>query len=377
MCTSGKQRKRCNCCLKASSEQLYPQTNSFPHSQKQGLKKDSTISLQLSSSRNGFYSLEKRLKMSNCTLNITTGIQTFQLAALIPTFILGVPGNIYVLVTFCRLPRNTWTYMNIYISNMAIADCVVLVLLPVRFASNIWESSYFWDQIRELCFLLVSVYYVNMYVSIFTVTAISVVRYVAIKYPLKAREILGCRKALVVCALIWLVTCSLSATFHYVDKPEENKSIKCFQKNKERELPLSFILVLNIVGFLVPFLIMLFCSVRVIFKLRKQLNIGSRVEKFQCMFIIAANLIVFVVCFFPIHFGFFFKYITQAYNHACDAQFFAHNFLHGAMCVSSMNCAFDCFSYYFATKTSWKLCTSKQAAREEYECNYNRVAQSL
>ncbi|XDV23005.1 hypothetical protein PO909_027741 [Leuciscus waleckii] len=100
-----------------------------------------------------------------------------------------------------------------------------------------------------------------MYVSIFTVTAISVVRYVAIKYPMKSRDILSRRNALVVCALIWLVTCSFSAAFHHVDDPKNGKTIKCFQKNKEEVLPLSFILVLDIVGFLVPFLIMLFLRV--------------------------------------------------------------------------------------------------------------------
>ncbi|XP_048038078.1 G-protein coupled receptor 55 [Megalobrama amblycephala] len=317
--------------------------------------------------------------MSNCTLNITTGIQNLQLASLIPSFILGVPGNIYVLVMFFRRPRADWTYMNIYITNMAIADCIVLVLLPIRIASyyeNTWILSKFWDQTnKELCYVLVSVYYVNMYVSIFTITAISVVRYVAIKYPMKARIILSRRNALVVCALIWLVTCSFSAAFHHVDDPKNNTTIKCFQKNKEEELPLAFILVLNIVGFLVPFLIMLFCSVRVIYMLRKQLEIGSRSEKMiQCMFIIAANLIVFVVCFFPVHFGFFWKYIAQAYGHSCDAQSFAHNFVHFAMCVSSMNCALDCFSYYFATRTSWILCCTKKTERkEEYECEYNKV----
>uniref|UniRef100_A0A9J7XEG8 G-protein coupled receptors family 1 profile domain-containing protein n=1 Tax=Cyprinus carpio carpio TaxID=630221 RepID=A0A9J7XEG8_CYPCA len=284
-----------------------------------------------------FSSISVRLKMSNCTLDITAGVQNFQ---------------------------THWTYMNIYISNMAIADCVVLVLLPVRIASYIWDSSGLSDQKhKELCYVLVSVYYVNMYVSIFTVTAISVVRYVTIKYPLKTREILCCRNALVVCALIWLVTCSLSVVFHRVDEPEKNATIKCFQKNKEKELPLIFILVLNIMGFLVPFLIMLFCSVMVIFKLKKELEIGARCEKLQCMFIIAANLIVFVICFFPIHFGFFLKYVMQANRYDCDAQFFAHNFVHSAMCVSSMNCALDCFSYYFATKTSWKLCTSKKQVR--------------
>uniref|UniRef100_A0A8C2B425 G-protein coupled receptors family 1 profile domain-containing protein n=1 Tax=Cyprinus carpio TaxID=7962 RepID=A0A8C2B425_CYPCA len=318
----------------------------------------------------------KRLKMPNCTLNITAGVQNFQIAALVPTFILGVLGNIYVLVTFCRRPRADWTYMNIYITNMAIADCVVLVLLPVRIASYGWERSRLWDQTnKELCYVLVSVYYVNMYVSIYTVTAICVVRYVAIEYPLKAREILCCRNALLVCALIWLVTCSSSAAFHRVDEPEGNTTIKCFQKNKAGVLPLTFILVLNINGFLVPFLIMLFCSISVIVKLKKQLEIGSHSEKIQCMFIIVANLIVFIVCFFPIHFGFFFKYVTQAYDHSCHEQFIAHNFVHGAMCVSSMNCALDCFSYYFATRTSWKLCSAKQSTNKEDECDYNTVAQ--
>ncbi|XP_059399443.1 G-protein coupled receptor 35 [Carassius carassius] len=323
--------------------------------------------------------------MSSCTLNITTGIQNFQLVALIPTFILGVPGNIYVLVMFCRRPRTKWTYMNIYISNMAIADCVVLALLPVRIASYFWVDLVLNDQkYKELCFVLVSAYYVNMYVSIFTVTAISVVRYVAIKYPLKAREALCCRNALVVCVLIWLVTCSFSAAFHRVDEQkdndkfkdnDDNDTFKCFQKNKKTALPLSFILSMNIIGFLVPFLIMLFCSLRVIFKLKKQLGIGSRCEKLQCMYIIAANLTVFVICFFPFHFGFLLKHLLEVHGHDCDAQFFAHNFVHGAMCVSSMNSALDCVSYYFATKSSWKLCFSKQTTSEEYECNYNRVTQ--
>ncbi|KAK7126381.1 hypothetical protein R3I94_017762 [Phoxinus phoxinus] len=315
--------------------------------------------------------------MSNCSLNISTGIQSLQLA-FIPTFILGVLGNIYVLVMFYRRPRADWTYMNIYITNMAIADCVVLVLLPIRIASyyeNTWEFFKLWDQSnKELCYVLVSVYYVNMYVSIFTVTAISVVRYVAIKYPMKSRNILSCRNALVVCALIWLVTCSFSAAFHRVDDPKHNNTIKCFHKNKEEELPLAFILVLDIVGFLVPFLIMLFCSVRVIYTLRKQLEIGSRGEKLQCIFIIAANLVVFVVCFFPVHFGFFFKYIAQAYKYSCDVQSFAHNFVHFAMFVSSMNCALDCFSYYFATKTSWILCCANKTRNDKHECDYRKVS---
>lgn len=321
--------------------------------------------------------------MSNgtCNLTITDGVKSLQLVTSIPTFILGVLGNIYVFVMFYRRPRKDWTNMMIYITNMAIADCVVLMILPIKIASyyeasqnetlqaesTLWKSSN-----KELCYFLVSLYYVNMYVSIFTMTAISVVRYVAIKYPLNSRDILSRKKGLVVSALIWVVICSLSAVFHYVDNPSNNTTdFKCFQKNQEEALPLSFILVLTIVGFLLPFLIMLYCSAKIILTLRKQLNIGFRSEKIQCIFIITANLIVFVICFFPIHFGFLFKFILEKSSSDCDMQVFAHNFVHGAMCFSIMNCGLDSFSYYFANKTKWNTCGMNQGNYQTGD--YDRV----
>nr|XP_055074356.1 G-protein coupled receptor 55-like [Misgurnus anguillicaudatus]XP_055074357.1 G-protein coupled receptor 55-like [Misgurnus anguillicaudatus] len=296
-----------------------------------------------------------------CNLNITQGIQNLQLATAIPTFIVGVVGNIYVFVMFCRRPRKDWTYMMVYIMNMAIADCVVLLMLPVRIVSYYEDSrkiSKLWDHSnKELCYVLVSIYYVNMYVSIFTMTAISVVRYVAIKYPIRARSVLSCKKALLVCVLIWVITCSLSACFHYVDKNEDKTTnFKCFQKNKAKPLDMSFVLVLVIVGFLLPLLIMLYCSSKIVYTLQKQLDVGSRSEKIQCIFIITANLIVFVICFFPVHFGFLYKFLLQEHKYSCDAQNFAHNFVHVAMGLSIMNSGLDCFSYYFANKTTWNMC---------------------
>ncbi|XP_051550707.1 platelet-activating factor receptor-like [Myxocyprinus asiaticus] len=299
--------------------------------------------------------------MVNCTVYVTDPILNLQKATSIPTFILGMLGNIYVLLMFCRRPRSEWNYMKIYITNMAIADCVVLVILPIK----IHYYNIPWTYPKGVCNFLLSVYYVNIYVSIFTMTAISVVRFVAIKYPMKAREILCCRNALVVCVLIWIVICSFS-TFYFV-KDSDNDKTMCFQRTKEG-LSLLFILLLIMVGFLLPFLIMLFCTIKIIYTLRKQLEIGSRCEKIQCIFIISANLIVFVICFFPIHFGYLFKYMAK--DHSCDVQFIAHNFLHGAFCISNMNCGLDSFSYYFATKTSWDMCCMNQTRKEGNECDY-------
>lgn len=305
-----------------------------------------------------------RLKMSNCTLNITNTVLNLQTVTSIPTFILGVLGNIYVLVMFCRRRRADWTYMNIYITNMSIADCVLLVFLPVKIH---YYDRPLEDELKGLCNCVLSVYYINMYVSIFTVTAISVVRYVAIKYPLKARQIFSRANALVVCVLIWFTIGCISPVYFVTDS--SNDKTMCFQRVRQG-LSLPFVLLLIIVGFLLPFMIILYCSVSIIYTLRKQLDIGSRTEKIQCMFIITANFIVFVICFFPVHLGYFVKYVVQydygaKNNYSCSDKQLAHNFLHSTLSISSMNCGLDCFSYFFATKTSWNMCRANQNEKED------------
>ncbi|XP_056615627.1 G-protein coupled receptor 35.1 [Triplophysa dalaica] len=289
----------------------------------------------------------------DCNLNVTNNTLILHKVTSIPTFILGLLGNIYVFVIFSRRPRKEWTNMMIYITNMAIADSVVLAILP--FMIHFYNSK-LPPEFKAICNIVLSLFYVNMYVSIFTVTAISVVRYIAVKFPLKAREILSRRSALVVCGLIWLVMLCFCPI--YFLKDSGNDKTMCFQRVKE-SLSLHFILLLTVVGFLLPFLIVLFCSIKIICTLRKRLDVGHRSEKLQCMFIIAANLIVFVICFLPIHFGFILKYIAQSYDFSCDAQVFAHNFVHVAMFVSIMNCGLDSFCYYFATKTTWNICGTK------------------
>ncbi|RXN37288.1 G- coupled receptor 55-like protein [Labeo rohita] len=310
----------------------------------------------------------------NCTVQTSEAVHEFQKVTSIPTFILGVLGNIYVLVVFCRRPRAKWTYMNIYITNMAIADLTLLTFLPFKIH---YYDRPLQDDLKALCNFALWNNYVNMYVSIFTITAISVVRYVAIKYPMKARNIFSCRSALVVCGLIWFIICSISPVYFVTDS--NNDKTMCFQRVKVA-LSLHFVLLLIIVGFLMPFLIMLFCSVRVVCTLRKQLDVGTRSEKLQCIFIIVANFIVFVICFLPVHVGYFVKNILQNKytvaedDNSCYYKQIAHDFLHVAICISNMNCGLDCFSYFFATKTSWNMCCMNKSTNNKGEFTTNRVS---
>ncbi|XP_028650206.1 G-protein coupled receptor 35-like isoform X1 [Erpetoichthys calabaricus] len=291
---------------------------------------------------------KKKMNTSNCNLTLTDGVHLFQMVFYIPVFILGLIFNISALVMFFWKQKN-WTDTLIYLTNLSISDCILLFALPFKMHSynTEWEAT-----TLSFCQFLVSSYYVNMYVSILTVTVISIVRYVAIKFPFKAKTIQSRRKAIIVCILLWLTVCSLSAVFHLVDTPEKNTTqIKCFQKNTSKPLPLSFILVLEIVGFFGPFLIITFCSVQIICTLSKYNAMSSGRERTKSIRIIAANFVVFLVCFAPFHLGFLFKFLVETLRpNNCQLLQGFHTFVHIASCIANANCCLDVFCYYFILK---------------------------
>lgn len=130
---------------------------------------------------------------------------------------------------------------------------------------------------------------------------------------------------------------------------------RCFQKNSEQPLPLSFIVVLVLVGYLLPLLIMTFCSVKVIRTLvRRDVCGSSHPERKQSVRIIAANMAVFVVCFSPVHFGYLLKFLNETHwPWDCGRLQFSHSLVHVGSSLASTNCFLDSFSYYFLATSSW------------------------
>ncbi|KAF5897306.1 G-protein coupled receptor 55-like, partial [Clarias magur] len=103
---------------------------------------------------------------------------TFQRVAYTPVFILGLVLNASALWCFTRIPQ--WTDTHIYMLNLLLADLLLTLFLPIRIF-----DSYCPITPRTFCTFLICVHYSNMYVSIFTITAISIHRYVAVMFPMQ------------------------------------------------------------------------------------------------------------------------------------------------------------------------------------------------
>ena len=111
-----------------------------------------------------------------------------------------------------------------------------------------------------------------MYGSIFTVTAISVQRFLAVRFPFYARRAGSKKGAACVCVAIWLVIAGVCLAFREDNAPENFHS--CFERSQP--LPLDFLMSLELLGYVVPLLTMLLCSSQTIYILdRKSTRLNS------------------------------------------------------------------------------------------------------
>uniref|UniRef100_A0A3P8XQZ8 G-protein coupled receptors family 1 profile domain-containing protein n=1 Tax=Esox lucius TaxID=8010 RepID=A0A3P8XQZ8_ESOLU len=268
----------------------------------------------------------------------TTGNQTlschmdiFEGVAYAPVFLVGLVLNIVALSVFFA-KRATWTGTHIYMLNLSVADCALILFLPFR----IYDSFLCLSNLN-LCSILISIHYINMYASIFTVTAISIHRYVAVKFPFQTRAWHSKKGARVVCGAVWIIVLAISIMFSIANSPSQLSS--CFERREN--ISLGWLVVLGVLGYLAPLFIMLFCSILIILVLLKKKNEDTTSDK-NIVGIVTANLIVFVICFTPIHVGYLLMYLGDNY------------ILHGVWLVckwiTSTNCFLDSISYYFLLK---------------------------
>lgn len=125
--------------------------------------------------------------------------------------------NIHPLGLSCRA-RRTWhfflsfrytkmkTATNIYIFNLALADALVTTTMPFQSAVYLMNSWPFGD---VLCKIVISIDYYNMFTSIFTLTMMSVDRYIAVCHPVKALDFRTPLKAKIINICIWLLASSV------------------------------------------------------------------------------------------------------------------------------------------------------------------------
>ncbi|XP_061454738.1 kappa-type opioid receptor [Rhineura floridana] len=239
--------------------------------------------------------------------NISPAIPIIITAVYSMVFVVGLVGNSLVMFVIIRYTKMK-TATNIYIFNLALADALVTTTMPFQSTEYLMNSWPFGD---VLCKIVISIDYYNMFTSIFTLTMMSVDRYIAVCHPVKALDFRTPLKAKIINICIWLLSSSVGISAIVLGGTkvrEDTGSTECSLQFPDKDYVWwdNFMKICVFVfAFIIPVLIIVVCYTLMILRLKSvRLLSGSREKDRNLRRITRLVLVVvavFIICWTPIH----------------------------------------------------------------------------
>ncbi|XP_017313870.1 leukotriene B4 receptor 1 [Ictalurus punctatus] len=210
-------------------------------------------------------------------------------------FVVGTPGNLLVVWTIMRHVKQR-SHTLLLIMHLAVADMLVVVTLPLWIYSLAWS----WVFGEAACKAMVYVIYACMYASVFLITIMSVERYLAVRYPFKMLHWKDSNAMNLILAGGWTLALilGLPAIFtQSVDESMDGVQHCFFSEFGSVALEVFCACLETLIGFVIPFLTLAVCYVKVASQLRQM----HRKNKQKSAFLISAVVVAFALCWLPHH----------------------------------------------------------------------------
>ena len=226
-------------------------------------------------------------------------------------FVMGVGGNLVVLYVILA-NKHMRTTVNIYLVNLAASDILLcLVALPLT-PTSLFAGRWVFGEGEALCKLLHSSPTACVYMSTFTLTAIAVNRYRAVFYPFSAHTNTVARTILIiVCIDLSSILITLPEGVISEIVRDDHGNLYCTEKLPDG-LRMVYGSFLTITQFVIPFVTIIICYTRIMFKLQQRdiemsesmttnqmVDEAARTSKMNKMLISIA--VIFALCWLPIN----------------------------------------------------------------------------
>ncbi|XP_013912539.1 PREDICTED: galanin receptor type 2-like [Thamnophis sirtalis] len=219
-------------------------------------------------------------------------------------FLLGTVGNSLVLAVLLQNSQRGCNQTHLFIFNLSLADFFFIVFC-VPFQATIYSTEG-WVFGAFMCKVVHFLIYLTMYASSFTLAAVSVDRYLAIRYPLHSRELRTAYSAVMTTAIIWGLSMIFSGPYlsyyHLVRWEESYICMPGWEGWKRKILETSTF----VFGYIIPAVIVCLSYCRTI----KHLWISvdplmdmseSKKSKWKVTKMIIVVTILFCFCWLPYH----------------------------------------------------------------------------
>ncbi|XP_033499385.1 B2 bradykinin receptor-like isoform X1 [Epinephelus lanceolatus] len=217
--------------------------------------------------------------------------------------VLGMVLNAFVLMVFC-FHKKACTVAEIYLSNMAIADLVLMTCLP--FWAVYAAKKFNWPFPTPLCTLVTLSINMNAYCSIYFLVLISIDRFLALVHPLSHEQMRRPICAKLACMLVWgfgLLMGVPTLVYRDVKYFPHINSTPCYLNYPNTHVQLTFDGMLMMFGFIIPVSIISYCTFKIIKALQNRSidALNTRQTEHKATTLVLAVLLAFMICWVPYH----------------------------------------------------------------------------
>ncbi|XP_069124696.1 RYamide receptor-like [Argopecten irradians] len=254
---------------------------------------------------------DSRSTIGHTPLQVPVYLQAILITMYSAIIILSVGGNLTVCFIVFRA-RRMRTVMNFFIVSLAMSDLLMAILcIPFTFVANLVLN--YWPFGDLLCPIVTFLQSVTVFLSSFTLVAISMDRYIAIIYPL--RQKMSKKQAFIVIALIWCIsflipipTAMFSWTHKYVNVSTAPKFCQeMFANPEDKRLYGTMIMLLQ---YFLPLVILMFTYGRISAVMWSDRAPGEAMttrdqrmteSKRKIIKMMITVVIIYAICWLPLH----------------------------------------------------------------------------
>ncbi|XP_005948492.1 hydroxycarboxylic acid receptor 2 [Haplochromis burtoni] len=273
-------------------------------------------------------------------------VYKFYAAAIIVIFILALPLNASVIHLFIFKLR-FWksSTNNIFLFNLVLADILLLICLPIKaytFIQGVRNSNN-----DAVCKAMLFMLFLNRGASIAFLTATSIHRYFHVVHPGRKSPLKALKKSPQISVLIWVLLLPLTI-------PTMLKNFDCsYSLIKENATVIKDVVdgireTVIFTQILIPFVILLYCTVRIVNRLRKK-TVGDRTKLKRAVFLVTAVMVLFSFCFLPCTIARMVLLIIRVKDMPDYIEHKAVVAFDGLMVLSYIDCLLDPLVYCFSS----------------------------
>ncbi|KAG7280370.1 hypothetical protein CRUP_022198 [Coryphaenoides rupestris] len=211
---------------------------------------------------------------------------------MIGEFVFGLPLNLSVLYIFL-FRFKFWKTNSLFLFNIVVADFLLMICLPVKAYS--YQHGLRHSENKTECKAMIFMLFLNRGASVAFLTILSIDRYFNVVHLGKRNCVKFLRKSPLISLLIWLLLLLLTI-------PTMVKTFDCCNSFGRPEQFLKVTDILREVVFftqiLMPFVILVYCTVRIVHRLRKK-TVGVKTKLRRAVFLVMSVVFVFSICFLP------------------------------------------------------------------------------